>query len=131
MNPSHIIASIICIPLGFMLGFVLAKITSDEKEVVKRYKKHTLLITTGILLTSIIVFIKTDELLILLLSMFFVSMITGVRYLTYKKDPNIKTKIQEGKHIALTGFVKSHEVSRYSKCQETFLNRVNLIQEDK
>jgi len=47
------------------------------------------------------------------------------------RDPNIKTKIQEGKHIALTGFVKSHEVSRYSKCQETFLNKVNLIQEDK
>ena len=39
---------------------------------------------------------------------------------------------KEGDNIALSGYVKSHDTSKYSKCKETFLNRVSLdTQEDK
>ncbi len=39
---------------------------------------------------------------------------------------------KEGDNISLSGYVKSHDTSKYSKCKETFLNRVSLdTQEDK
>ena len=43
-----------------------------------------------------------------------------------------KGMFKEGDNISLSGYVKSHEVSKFSKCKETFLNRVSLdAQEDK
>ncbi len=48
------------------------------------------------------------------------------------RDSSARDFLQQGKHITLTGFVKSHNVSEYSKCKETFLNRVSFpSKEDK
>ena len=37
-----------------------------------------------------------------------------------------KDMFSEGKNISFSAFVKSHEVSDFSKCKETFVNRVTL-----
>lgn len=42
-----------------------------------------------------------------------------------------KTDFDKGNKIEFTAFVKSHEVSDFSKCKETFVNRVTLSKEDK
>ena len=42
-----------------------------------------------------------------------------------------KTDFDKGNNIEFTAFVKSHEVSDFSKCKETFVNRVTLSKEDK
>jgi len=42
-----------------------------------------------------------------------------------------KETFAKGEFITFTGSVKSHEVSNFSKCKETFVNRVTLITEDK
>tara|TARA_B100000614_G_C14502921_1_gene475411 strand:+ start:346 stop:1068 length:723 start_codon:yes stop_codon:yes gene_type:complete len=48
------------------------------------------------------------------------------------RDASAKDFLQQGKHITLSGYVKSHNVSEYSKCKETFLNRVSFpSKEDK
>ncbi|MDA9047703.1 hypothetical protein N9H46_00295 [Hellea sp.] len=44
-------------------------------------------------------------------------------------DP--KNALSEGKLVVIEGFVKGHDISKYSKCKETFINRVNVITEDK
>ena len=43
----------------------------------------------------------------------------------YKKDINI------GNPITFTGYIKSQDISKYSKCKETFVNRVKIHIEDK
>jgi hypothetical protein len=47
------------------------------------------------------------------------------------QDGNIKEILAVGNHITVEGYVKSHAVSNHSKCKETFINRVNITQEDK
>ena len=47
------------------------------------------------------------------------------------RDQDAKDKLTQGKYLKLSGFVKSHSISDYSKCKETFLNRVSLPKEDK
>jgi|TARA_B000000557_G_scaffold63256_1_gene49700 hypothetical protein len=43
-----------------------------------------------------------------------------------------KDMFKEGEQIAFSGYVKSQEVSKFSKCKETFLNRVSFpSKEDK
>lgn len=42
-----------------------------------------------------------------------------------------KSDFEKGKEVEFTAFVKSHEVSDFSKCKETFVNRVTLSKEDK
>jgi len=42
-----------------------------------------------------------------------------------------RTALAEGKTISFLGFVKGHDISKYSKCKETFINRVNVNTEDK
>ena len=44
-------------------------------------------------------------------------------------DP--KTALAEGQTVVIEGYIKGHDVSKYSKCKETFINRVNVIIEDK
>lgn len=47
------------------------------------------------------------------------------------RDSTGKETLAQGKHINFSAYVKSHEVSEYSKCKETFCNRVTLPKEDK
>ena len=47
------------------------------------------------------------------------------------RDSTAKATLTQGKFIKFSAFVKSHEVSDYSKCKETFCNRVTLPKEDK
>jgi hypothetical protein len=47
------------------------------------------------------------------------------------RDSTAKETLTQGKFIKFSAFVKSHEVSDYSKCKETFCNRVTLPKEDK
>ena len=47
------------------------------------------------------------------------------------RDSSVKDTFMQGKFIKFSAFVKSHEVSDYSKCKETFCNRVSLPKEDK
>jgi hypothetical protein len=54
-------------------------------------------------------------------------------YDLYRRSPEFepKTALAEGKTINFVGYVKGHDVSKYSKCKETFINRVNVHTEDK
>jgi hypothetical protein len=54
-------------------------------------------------------------------------------YDLYRRSPDFepKTALAEGKTINFVGYVKGHDVSKYSKCKETFINRVNVHTEDK
>lgn len=47
------------------------------------------------------------------------------------RDSTGKETLAQGQHINFSAYVKSHEVSEYSKCKETFCNRVTLAKEDK
>jgi|TARA_B110000444_G_C18845542_1_gene601687 hypothetical protein len=47
------------------------------------------------------------------------------------RDSTGKETLAEGQTINFSAYVKSHEVSEYSKCKETFCNRVSLAKEDK
>lgn len=47
------------------------------------------------------------------------------------RDSSARDMLSEGKFIKFSAFVKSHDVSDYSKCKETFCNRVTLPKEDK
>ncbi len=44
---------------------------------------------------------------------------------------NTKDDFAKGKHLTFSGYIKKHEVSQYSKCKETMVNRVSLPKEDK
>lgn len=46
-------------------------------------------------------------------------------------DINVLEDLKTGDTISFVGSVKSQEVSKYSKCKETFVNRVKFITEDK
>ena len=47
------------------------------------------------------------------------------------RDNSAKEILKQGQFIKFSAYVKSHEVSEYSKCKETFCNRVTLPKEDK
>lgn len=47
------------------------------------------------------------------------------------EDIDVKNDIKLGNPITFTGYIKSQEVSKYSKCKETFVNRVKIHIEDK
>ena len=48
------------------------------------------------------------------------------------RDGASRDMFKEGETITLSGYVKSQEVSKFSKCKETFLNRVSFnTKEDK
>ena len=47
------------------------------------------------------------------------------------RDSSAKETLKQGQFIKFSAYVKSHEVSEYSKCKETFCNRVTLPKEDK
>ena len=48
------------------------------------------------------------------------------------RDGASRDMFKEGEKITLSGYVKSQEVSKFSKCKETFLNRVSFnTKEDK
>ena len=51
-------------------------------------------------------------------------------YDLYRQDTDRDT-FKVGINLKFSAFVKSHEVSDYSKCKETFCNRVTLSKEDK
>lgn len=46
-------------------------------------------------------------------------------------DVDVKETIKVGDNLTFTGYIKSQEVSNYSKCKETFVNRVKIHTEDK
>ena len=54
-------------------------------------------------------------------------------YDLYRRSPDFEPKdaLSEGKTISFIGYVKGHDISKYSKCKETFINRVNVNTEDK
>ena len=47
------------------------------------------------------------------------------------RDNTIKDTLKVGNTVTFSGYVKSHDVSKFSKCKETFLNRVSIDKEDK
>ena len=47
------------------------------------------------------------------------------------RDSSARELLAQGTYLRFSGYVKSHEVSDYSKCRETFCNRVTLAKEDK
>ena len=48
------------------------------------------------------------------------------------RDSNARENLAQGTYLKFSGFVKSQNVSEYSKCKETFLNRVSFpYKEDK
>ena len=47
------------------------------------------------------------------------------------RDSSAREFLAQGTYLRFSGYVKSHEVSDYSKCKETFCNRVTLAKEDK
>ena len=47
------------------------------------------------------------------------------------RDNTAKEFLAQGTYLRFSAYVKSHEVSDYSKCKETFCNRVTLSKEDK
>lgn len=51
-------------------------------------------------------------------------------YDLYRQDTDRDT-FKVGINLKFSAFVKSHEVSDYSKCKETFCNRVTISKEDK
>ena len=46
-------------------------------------------------------------------------------------DIDVREEFKVGDTISFAGSIKSQEVSKYSKCKETFVNRVKFITEDK
>ena len=46
-------------------------------------------------------------------------------------EVDVKESIKVGDNLTFTGYIKSQEVSNYSKCKETFVNRVKIHTEDK
>ena len=42
-----------------------------------------------------------------------------------------KADWEKGKQLTFSGYIKKHEVSQYSKCKETMVNRVSFPKEDK
>jgi len=54
-------------------------------------------------------------------------------YDLYRRSVDFEPRnaLAEGKTISFVGFVKGHDISKYSKCKETFINRVNVNTEDK
>ena len=46
-------------------------------------------------------------------------------------EAQTKDDFAKGKQLTFSGYIKKHEVSQYSKCKETMVNRVSLPKEDK
>ena len=47
------------------------------------------------------------------------------------EDLDVRNTVKVGNPITITGYIKSQEVSTYSKCKENFVNRVKIHTEDK
>lgn len=47
------------------------------------------------------------------------------------RDNTIRDTLKVGNTVTFSGYVKAHDVSKFSKCKETFLNRVSIDKEDK
>lgn len=47
------------------------------------------------------------------------------------RDNSIQETLKEGNTVKFSGYIKGHDISKFSKCKETFLNRVSIDKEDK